>query len=77
MATRQSSLVESRISEYKGTKFECEKQVGVKDNGENKICGNTASFVIDTHRESAIDKRKFYCGIHTRDTWKEMADNSQ
>jgi 3'-phosphoadenosine 5'-phosphosulfate (PAPS) 3'-phosphatase len=76
MATEQTTLGGNRekvvVNRYKGNR-NCDKCTGYKGNGEPKRCGNTAKFAILRKRTGMAE---FYCRMHTRDLWKDMAGDS-
>jgi hypothetical protein len=73
MGATQTTLEmqELTVNHYLRQDRECDACVGYKGNGEPKRCGNTAKYAV--LRESGI--AEFFCGIHAKDDWKEIADN--
>lgn len=53
------------VRECESNSHTCDVIVGIRDNGEIVTCSNSGKVYVNGSH---------YCGIHTRDTWEEMAD---
>lgn len=70
--TIQESFGNVSVNKYNGSN-RCDRCVGYKGNGEPMRCTNTASIAILRHYTGVAE---FYCKIHSKDSWVEMAEQN-
>lgn len=68
-SSRQTTFSSIAVTEHAGDR-RCDGAVGYHGDGTPKRCNNTASIGIMRERTGVAE---FYCRIHSKDTWVEMA----
>lgn len=66
--TEQETFGNVSVNQYSGDR-RCDSITGIDEDGNPERCKNTAGLTI--LRRGGI--AEFYCGIHTKDVWDEMA----
>lgn len=69
-SSHQSTFGRIAVNEHTGTR-RCDGCTGFNEDGTPNRCQNTASIGIMRERTGIAE---FYCKIHAKDTWLEMAD---
>lgn len=71
MVSAQSTFGDLKINHYHGER-RCDKLVGYdEETGEPQRCKNNAKIAVLPGSQIA----RFYCGVHTKDTWEEMTQD--
>lgn len=68
--TKQTTFGDISANLYRGER-ECDGCTGFDDNGDPQKCTNSAHITILRH---ATGVAEFYCKVHSKDTWIEMAE---
>lgn len=67
-STEQQTFGKVSVNKYSGDR-RCDSITGIDDDGNPERCPNDARLTILQRGGIA----EFYCGIHTKDVWEEMA----
>jgi len=70
-SNKQQTFGNISVNKYNGDRG-CDECLRFNEDGEPVRCGNSASYAILRHKEGLTF---FYCKIHAKDTWVEMANS--